>query len=567
MTVSRESWRRVATVAAVFSFVVLAVMLAAFLGTSSEHPFDDPAWRALKLEMAARPTDQQLAERARSLDLELRRAYFDRRSRIRTGGTLLLTGLVVFLVATKRANRRSFPEPAEPAPPMPGEVRDRRAARRGRAVSVTGGLLAAGAALLWITTPTVPPAGASDGPAPAAADEAPTAEELAAQWPSFRGHDGSGVASGDGHPTKWDGEKGEGILWKTSLPLPGTNSPVVWKDRVYLTGADAKQETVLAIDAASGEVVWKKSLVVIGSRAETEKPMEDTGYAAPTAATDGRRVYAMFASGRIAAFDPDGTQLWLRSFGPFENTYGHSSSLALFEDLVILQLDQGYADEPKAKLLALDGKTGKTVWEQAREVDTSWASPIVWRTSAGPQIVLSATPRVTAHDPKTGEEIWRAEVMYGEVGPTPIGRDDTVYVMQEDVGIYAIHATGRGDVSETHVLWNVPGGAADVTSPVTDGKRVWMVTTSGTLTCMKAETGEVLYEQDLEAEYYSSPSISGETLYLTSRKGVTTTVRIGDAFEKTGTCPLGETVVASFAFAPGRIYVRGEKHLYAIGTK
>jgi outer membrane protein assembly factor BamB len=514
MTVPRDLWRTMAMTAGVFAFIVLAVMLAIFTRSVGENPFDSDEWRGLKTELAARPTDQSKAERVRALDLDLRRAYFLRRDRIRTGGTLLLVGLAVFLVAFKRAHRRTRPDPDEPTTARSEIARDRRAARGSRALAVTGSLLAAGAALLWITTPAgvaLPSADAVSVP-DVAEQGPPTIDELAAGWPSFRGHDGSGVAPPGDHPGAWDGAAGTGILWKTPIPLPGTNSPVVWGNRVFLTGADARREEVYALDAETGAMLWKKGLVAVGRRVETPEPMEDTGYAAPTAATDGRRVYVMFASGRVAAFDLEGRQIWLHSFGPFDNTYGHSSSLALFEDRVILQIDHGYADDPKARLIALNGATGETVWETPREVDTSWASPIVCHTPSGPQIVLSATPLITSHDPRTGEELWRAEGMYGEVGPSPICRDGVAYVMQEDVGMYAIGADGRGNVSETHVRWNVPGGASDVTSPVTDGERVWMLTSSGTLTCIRTGTGEVIYEHELEAEYYSSPSISGRTL-------------------------------------------------------
>jgi outer membrane protein assembly factor BamB len=386
-------------------------------------------------------------------------------------------------------------------------------------------------------------------------------------WPSFRGHDGSGVAPFPDLPLSWDGTTGENVAWKTAIPLPGANSPVVWGGRIFLTGADARREEVYCLDAEGGAMLWRKALVVAGRRTEAPEPMEDTGYAAPTAATDGRRVYVMFASGRVAAFDFDGRQVWLRSFGPFENTYGHSSSLALWRDRVILQLDEGYADDPKARLLALDGATGKTVWETPRTVDSSWASPVVVHPPSGPQVLVSATPIAAAYDPEDGKEIWRADVIYGEVAPTPVFGGGLAFFAQEDIGLYAVRADGRGDVTETHVAWNLDYGAPDVTSPLTDGERVWMVTTGGVLTCLRAATGEVVYEEELPAEFYSSPSLVDDLLLLTDMNGVTHLISAGDGFRVTGTNPLGERVYASAAFGPGRIYLRGEEHLFAIGGR
>jgi len=295
--------------------------------------------------------------------------------------------------------------------------------------------------------------------------------------------------------------------------------------------------------------------------------MEDTGYAAPTAATDGRYVFVHFASGRVAAFDYEGQQVWLRSFGPFENTYGHSSSVALFGDRVILQLDHGYADKPIARVVALDAATGKTAWETARKVDSSWASPVVVQTPSGPQLLLSATPIATAHDPATGEEIWRADVIYGEVAPTPIHHAGVAYFAQEDVGLFAIRTDGKGDVTKSHVLWSVPDGAPDVTSPLCDGERVYMLTTAGTLTCIRAKTGETIWEQELEADFYASPSLAGNVLFLTDMRGETLTIETGDEYRELGRNPLGESVFASPAFGPGRIYIRGKDHLFAIGDE
>jgi outer membrane protein assembly factor BamB len=347
--------------------------------------------------------------------------------------------------------------------------------------------------------------------------------------------------------------------------LPGASSPVLWGDRLFLTGATAEREEVYCLDAHTGAMLWKKALVVVGSRGEAVDPLEDTGHAAPTPATDGRHVFALFASGRVAAFDMDGEQAWLRSLGPFENTYGHSSSLALYEDHVLLQLDQGLVDDKLARLVALNATTGKTVWKTPRPVDSSWASPIVCHPPSGPQVVLSATPILAAYDPATGSEIWRADVLYGEVAPTPICHDGVVYVVHENVGLYAVRTDGTGDVTKTHVSWNAPDGAPSVASPLCDGERVYLLTTSGTLTCVRASSGEVVWEHELEADYYASPFLAGRVLYLTSMAGVTTTLRTGDEFEALGNNPLGEGVFASMAFGHGRIYLRGKDHLFAIG--
>ncbi len=569
MTIPRRTWLSVAAVAAAFSFVVLAVMFAFHGRPRGENPRDSAEWNALLLELESRRGDPRVAERIRDTDLSLRRAYFERRERIRVGGALLLAGLAAALVALGLANRRSRPAPDAPAPPMPAAERDRRAGRERLALAVAGGLFLAGSAGLWLGGPAAIPAPVAGETAPAGppGGAPPAWEDLAREWPSFRGSDGAGIARTADAPRVWNGGTGENVAWKTPIPLPGNNSPVVWGDRVFLTGADAEREEVYCLDAATGAMLWKKALVVAGRRGEPPAPLPDTGYAAPTAATDGRHVFVLFTSGRAAAFDYAGRQVWLRSFGPLENIYGHASSLALVPDRVIVQIDQGYAAEPRARVLALDAATGETVWEAPRAVDASWASPVVVRTPAGPQILLSATPLAAAYDPATGAEIWRAEVMSGEIAPTPVARDGTAFFAQEGAGLFAIGTDGRGDVTETHVRWHHPDDAPDVTSPLADGERVYLLTTGGTLTALRAATGEVVYRKELEASYYSSPSLVGDVLYLTDQAGETRLLRADDTGEEIGRNPLGEGVFASMAFAPGRIYLRGERHLFAIGGR
>ncbi len=569
MTGLRATWRSIAAIAVVFSFIVLIVMLGLYLRPTGEDPLDSAKWQDLKRELSDRPADQVVADRLRKLDLDLRREYFGRRETIRLGGTLLLIGLLIALVAIKRSDRRINPVVDPLVMEFSARAMDRKVVRSRWAIGITGLLLFGGMAYLLAAVPAeIPVPGAAELESPGAVDQGPpTVEVLARQWASFRGYEGSGVAPDFEVPLTWDGAAGENIAWKTAIPLSGANSPVVWNDRVFLTGANEKKEEVYCIDAKTGAMLWKKGLIVAGRREEFDEPMEDTGYAAPTAATDGRYVFVMFASARVAAFDFEGRQVWLKSFGPLDSSYGYSSSLSLFEDKLLLQLDQGYRDDPKSRLLALDTATGKTVWETPRVVDSSWASPVVVYTESGPQVLLSAAPIAAAYDPETGAELWTAEVIEGEVAPTPIYRDGVAYFVQEDVGLFAILASGKGNVTESHVLFSNEDGAPDVTSPLVDGERIYLLATDGYLTCIRVADGETIWQEDLEGNYYASPSLVGDVLLLTDMDGVTRKVAAGDGFKLLGENALGEKVDASAAFGPGRIYLRGKKHLYAIGVK
>ena len=199
----------------------------------------------------------------------------------------------------------------------------------------------------------------------------PSDEQVGESWPRFRGPGGLGISAYANVPDAWDAKSGKGIVWKTPVPLPGNNSPVVWGNRVFLSGADQQRREVYCFDADSGKLLWQQE--VPGTPQSTARPPkvnEDTGYAAPTTATDGRRVFAIFANGDVAAFDFAGKLVWAKSLGLPENNYGHASSLAMYENLLLVQFDQGTTRTPKSKLLALDSATGKTVWEVAARCPT-----------------------------------------------------------------------------------------------------------------------------------------------------------------------------------------------------
>lgn len=399
----------------------------------------------------------------------------------------------------------------------------------------------------------------------------PTDAEIAENWPRFRGPGGLGVCSADDVPTAWDGESGEGVLWKTEVPLAGNNSPVVWGDRVFVTGADETQREVYCFDAHSGTLLWRQPLPAVDSTpSEVPKVMEATGLAAPTAATDGRRVYAVFANGEIGAFDFEGRLRWQRSLGLPKNAYGHASSLAVHQGLVLVQFDQGTRAEKLSKLIALEAASGQTVWEAAREVPNSWPSPIVIQVDGQPQIITCADPWVIAYSPADGAELWRAECLQGDVGPSPVVAGGMVFAANEFPGVTAVRVDGSGDVTSSHIAWEADLGAPDCCSPVATEELVFLAASYGILTCYDAKQGgDPLWEQEFEdASFVSSPTLIGKYLYLFDEEGRTWVVQ-----PDRQQCPtvaenaLGERCVTSPAVREGKIYIRGEKHLFCIGAK
>jgi outer membrane protein assembly factor BamB len=368
-------------------------------------------------------------------------------------------------------------------------------------------------------------------------------------------------------PETWDGKSGKGIVWKTPVSLPGNNSPVVWGKRVFLSGADERRREVYCFDADSGKLLWRQNVPETPqSPGQQLKILDITGYAAPTVAADGRRVYAIFANGDLAAFDFSGKPVWSKGFGLLENSYGQASSLVTCKNLLLVQLDQGDGTTPKSKLFAFNSANGAIFWQADRPVHNSWSSPIVVRVGNRNEIVTCSTPWVIAYNPADGSEIWRADCLKKDIGPSPAFADGRVFVANENSMISAIRADGSGDVTATHILWKGKEGMPDTCSPLATREFVFLLASEGTLTCYDAVKGGVLWAEEFEEQFSASPSLVGNRVYLIANSGKAWIVEpTREKCKRIGEADLGEECVTSPAFQDGRIYLRGKDHVFCIG--
>ena len=587
----RQVWARacsrIALIAGVFSLVLAGLLVVNSFrlhrgpGNGKVRLVEARELAPLKTALREDPKNEALKQQIRQLDQQLRQDYFRREQLASRGGWFLLGGAAVFLAALKLASQ--LRRPRIPIPNISSRPPDpvRTTALAAKAVTGTAlGLAGLTLALVWgagrqwqgVLTSASAAAVPSTAGGGAAGDPAwyPSAEEVAKAWPYFRGPAGSGITALPNLPETWDAESGNNVLWKTELGLPGENSPVVWGNRVFLTGATAKRREVSCFDASSGALLWKEPVSTPqGERAEPPEVMEDTGFAAPTAATDGRRVFAIFANGDIAGFGAEGKRLWARNLGTPENNYGHAASLTLWRNRVIVVFDQATAKDGKSKIMALDAGTGEPVWSTPRAVANAWVSPILIKHQGREQIITSADPWVIAYDPASGKELWRANCMKGDVAASPVYANDLVYVGSDQACIAAIKPDGNGDVTASHIAWKQQdSGLPDLCSLLCDGPRVYTVV-FGILHASDALTGKYLWKHDNpKTKFQASPSLVNGHLFLLATNGVMIVGEAGkDGFKETGRAPLGEGAGASPAFAPGRIYLRGKKHLFCIGIK
>jgi outer membrane protein assembly factor BamB len=543
-----------AVIGGVFSVIVATLLVVNYVRRTVFDERRVAELDRLKIEILSQPNDEQLMSRIRELDLRVRRERIRRLDFSHKGIRLLAAGLVTLLVGIMWAAGfgRKLPSPA-----LQGDVRAKQVEQGAwarRAVTATAVLLAAGSLLLGLK-PQVDFAGPSSETEP---DQT---------WPAFRGPGGMGISVTTDVPTKWNGKTGDGILWKKKVPLPGHNSPIVWADRVFVSGADANECRVYCYDALSGRLLWQDAVETeAGKTSEPLDVMEDTGLAAPTCITDGKRTCAIFANGDVGCFDFSGKQLWTRGLGVPDSVYGYSSSLALYKNLILIQYDQATEEDEKSRVIALNIVSGQTVWETKRPVGGSWASPVVANIEGKEQLITCGDPWVIAYNPANGEELWRAECMGDDLAPSPIYAGGLVFAVESNIQMVAIRPDGRGDVTKTHILWMVEDGIPDICSPVSNGELVFLLTSDGTLTCYRVKDGTKLWEHDLGTYCKASPTLVGDRLYLLTEKGEMFIAEFADGYKEVGRCELGEDCHASPAFVNGRIYIRGLEHLYCIGT-
>ena len=581
-----RAWWLAAWIGGVFAVLMGVTLFTGHVRAKAADPLKSLQLKAYKEKLQLNPTDEQTKQRIRQLDLQLRQRYFQQLSRMGSGVYLLLGGVAVFVLAVTQGARYRRQLPMPQPKPEASEQAARSAARARWSVAAGGAAIGGLLFVLSLGLSAALPkrtaeverllgvgeaAGAGEQPdhptAQAPTGDAASPLELKQNWPRFRGADGSGVSMLTNAPRTWDTKTGAGIAWKVPVPAGGFSSPIVWGDWVFLSGGDARKREVICLDSKTGQTLWRQPVVSVpNGPAPADEVPESTGYAAPTMATDGRRVYVIFANGDCAAFTLEGKLLWSKSVGPLKNPYGHAISLATWQDRLILQLDQGDSEDNKSKLCALDGRTGQMVWQRPRKVGASWATPIVIEAAGKAQVITLAVPCVIAYAATDGAELWRVECLNGEITPSPVFAGGLVFVASPSEKLLAIRPDGQGNVTKTHVVWFNEDNVPDVTSPTSNGELVFAVTTSGMLTCLDAKDGKKQWEHDYDMECHASPSLAGDRLYLFGQKGTAAVVEAARQFKELFRTQMSDGFHASPAFAQDRIFLRGLTNVWCLGA-
>lgn len=600
---------RVALVSGIFCAVVALLLIINFYHMKQHEPLESNTIEVLVERLRQEPNNEALKQEIRSFDLLARKAYFMARWQVKTGSYLLLISGIVLAVSLKvYTDLRARIEPPE-------EVTEELLKARASAqywLFMIGGLVlglalvagilnndylkeyqamgiteeateipgdvevievfpadsaAAGDSSLQqfavIEGDTTAVEGAVEAESPDTPVGTPATassfnrEEFRRNHTGFRGFMGQGISYSSNLPVSWNGSTGENIKWKVAFSKPGYNSPVIWGDKLFISGGDERSRIVTCYNRHTGQLLWEREVKDIpGSPASPPRVTEDTGLAAPTMSVDGTRVYAIFATGDVIAFDHDGNRVWGRNLGVPNNHYGHSSSLQVWGNKLVVQYDSN----TKGRMLALNTSTGETVWDVDRPVHISWASPMLIDVDGKIQIVTSADPYVSGHDLETGAEIWKVEAMMGEVGPSPAYDDGLVYATQEYARTIAVKP--EPDASFT---WEDDEYLSEVASPVAYNGLFFLATSYGVLVCYDGKTGEKLWEKEFSHPFWSSPVIADGKLYILDDGGICHIFRADRSGTVLSEPELGEAALALPAFADGMIYIRGMNNLYCIG--
>jgi hypothetical protein len=401
-------------------------------------------------------------------------------------------------------------------------------------------------------------------------------------WPRFRGPSGDGTASEQGSPQKWGAR--ENLLWKTALPGAGSSSPATWGNKIFLTcysgyalsedepGDPANLELhVVALDRADGKIAWDQTVKAGPPVGEYRGFLVMHGYASSTPATDGQAVYVFFGRSGVYAYSLDGKQLWHAEVGSNLDPWGSASSPVVAGNLVIVN-----ASVESGSLVALDKTSGKEVWRAGGMVK-SWSTPALVDLPGGSQeLVASVKGKVIGFDPATGAEIWHCAGVDDYVCASVVAHDGIVYVTGGKKPVtLAIRAGGRGDVTASHLLWQVKKGSKVGTPLWHDGYLYW-IAFNGIAQCLKADTGETVYEEKLEIagrgdkdKIYASLVLAGDKLYGVTRQDGTVVLAAGPKFDELERNRLNDKTIfnATPAVTDGQLLLRSDRFLYLIGNK
>jgi outer membrane protein assembly factor BamB len=391
----------------------------------------------------------------------------------------------------------------------------------------------------------------------------PASAEALQQWPAFRGPTGQGHASHSDFPLEWNKE-GLNIVWRVKVPGKGNSSPIVWGDRIFLTSADetGEQRSLLCFDRRDGRLLWT-------AKAPPRPPepgvRDKNGHASATPVTDGERVISFFGSCGIVCHDFEGKMLWHHELPKIKTSHGTAASPVLYKDLVIMLQDQ---DQSETVFLALNKKTGEKVWQGKRGRGTTWSTPVIVHVGDHDELLVAGAKTVKGYNPDSGKELWTLSGPTHEVIPMIVVGKNMVYSASGRNGpTLALRPGGEGDITQKGLVWRSTRSGPHVPSPILVGDLLFTFNDMGIITCLQAETGNLIWQERVDDCFSASPLAAGNRIYVPGESGVTYVLKAGTKMDLLARNDMGEPTLASLAAVDHQLVLRTQSELVLIASK
>jgi outer membrane protein assembly factor BamB len=397
-------------------------------------------------------------------------------------------------------------------------------------------------------------------------------------WPQYRGPDGDGHSDAKGLPLTWS--ETNHVKWKTPIHGRAWSSPVIWGNQIWLTTAteDGRELSVLCLNREDGQVIRDTKIF------DVENPQfahKFNTYASPTPVIEPGRVYVTFGSPGTACLDTKtGQVLWTRRDFVCNHFRGAGSSPILFRDLLIMNFD----GSDYQYVVALDKKTGKTVWKKDRSVDyqdltpdgkpqadgdfrKAFSTPHVAVFDGRPVLISQGAKAHYGYEPLTGAELWRVEERscHSAAARPVVGQGLIFLSTGFSKGVLlAVRPGGTGVVNSTHLVWKATRNVSNKPSPLLVDDLLFMIDDGGIASCLEAKTGAEVWRERVGGNYSASPVYAEGRIYFSSEEGKTAVIEAGRQFKVLAENQLGDGFMASPAIAGKAFFLRTRTHLYRI---
>ena len=405
----------------------------------------------------------------------------------------------------------------------------------------------------------------------------------AENWPMWRGASGLGISNEKNLPLKWSAT--ENIAWKIPLPYRGNSTPIVWGEKIFLTQPleEEQERALICLDRLDGRELWRRTV----KYAAPEESHRTNPYCSESPATDGERVIAVYGSAGAVCYDFKGEKIWQRDLGKISFEWGSAASPVIHGDLVYIYR----GPDPKAHLLALDKRTGKTVWKlddpavsiagrtdgfrgnKSRSWICSYSTPIIVKTANREELVMNQPGHLTGIQPRTGKLLWKCAGLNPLIYSSPIAGEGVVVGMGGYFGTsVAVAAGGDGNVT-AQTLWRAERTPNRLGCGVVRESHIYILNTNGIMECLELKTGKAKFServsgQEAKQSSWSSMLLAGDKIFIPNQSGETIVLAAKPKFHLIGTNPLDGTLTnSSLATSDGQFFLRTHKHLWCIGKR